>query len=210
MHRFVAIQVESEGDNEDLVTTKQMFRNIWSRIVSIEALTQQIKELTASLTFPREVFKLLREMPEFSQINFQPEAKISKFIKSNDGQWRCEVARPGSSVTVSATIDIDLSYPEIPPIFKLEVINTMPKKTSGDEEMKDETQEGDRSKELKKLLMSIEDEINVHHSEYCDHAIHADFILSFQLRKLMSCVELLYRHQKTREQVDFADPEVAK
>jgi aspartokinase len=119
MHRFVAIQVESEGDNEDLVTTKQMFRNIWSRIVSIEALTQQIKELTATLTFPREVFKLLREMPEFSQINFQPEAKISKFIKSNDGQWRCEVARPGSSVTVSATIDIDLSYPEIPPIFKL-------------------------------------------------------------------------------------------
>lgn len=58
--------------------------------------------------------------------------------------------------------------------------------------------------------MSIEDEINVHHSEYCDHAIHADFILSFQLRKLLSCVELLYRYQQTREQVDFADPEVAE
>ena len=71
-----------------------------------------------------------------------------------------------------------------------------------DEEEKEEP----KPNELECLLSSIEDELNIHHGEYCEHATQADLILSFQLRKLLSCVELLHLKQTSKIP---SDPESA-
>ena len=39
--RFVACRIESDGESDELVTTKQVFRQMWQRIVTIEALNKQ-------------------------------------------------------------------------------------------------------------------------------------------------------------------------
>ena len=72
--------------------------------------------------------------------------------------------------------------------------------------MKDEEKDEGRTKGLKAMLSSIEDELNVHHYEYCEHATYADLVLSFQIRKLLACVELLHHFEHVK-QTDFADPE---
>ena len=101
-----------------------MFRNIWSRIVSIETLALQIKELLSSKSYPKEVEEFLKSAPEFRQVNFKSEARINKFIKSNEGEWLCEVMRPNMGFTVLATISITPGYPETPPIFNLEIVRS--------------------------------------------------------------------------------------
>ena len=39
--RFVACKMETDADGEELVTTKQVFKHMWQRIITIEALSKQ-------------------------------------------------------------------------------------------------------------------------------------------------------------------------
>ena len=111
------------------------------------------------------------------------DAKITKFIKANENAWRCEIKGSGLDFTVSALITLDQAYPEIPPIFALDKAQV--RNANADEELK----EG--SDNIESLLRQIEDELNIHHGDFCDHATQGDLLLSFQLRKLLACVELL-------------------
>ena len=55
--------------------------------------------------------------------------------------------------------------------------------------------------EIDTLLRQIEDELNIHHADYCDHS-QGDLLLSFQLRKLLTCVELLKTHTSSKKIMD--------
>lgn len=39
--RFVACKIETDSEGEELVTTKQVFKHMWQRIITIEALSKQ-------------------------------------------------------------------------------------------------------------------------------------------------------------------------
>jgi len=43
-------------------------------------------------------------------------------LKVGDKLYRCDIERKGLEFTVSATIEIDVAYPQVPPVFKLEVL----------------------------------------------------------------------------------------
>jgi hypothetical protein len=116
-----------------------VFRQIWQRIVTIEALKKQTLHFAQNCTFLKELEPCFLACPEFSQSRFVSNSKIAKFIKTNDNAWRCEIITEGLDFTISALIKLDEAYPEIPPIFALDKVATQ--KTTADEEMKEEATE---------------------------------------------------------------------
>ena len=81
------------------------------------------------------------------------------------------MTRDGLDFTIQALITIDQAYPEIPSIFSIESVTE--KKDKEDEEMKESAYD------VSILLRQIEDELNIHHADYCDHATQGDLLLSF-------------------------------
>lgn len=84
--KFVSCQVDADMDTDEIVTTKQVFRQMWQRIVSHEALNLQIAALVGTRKLPDEIKDAIE-----SKFCKQLESKITKFIKTNDKQWRCEI-----------------------------------------------------------------------------------------------------------------------
>ena len=44
---------------------------------------------------------------------------------------------------------------------------------------------------FKPVTEQIQDELHLHYQEYC-HSNEVDFLISYQLRKLLNCVEIFY------------------
>jgi hypothetical protein len=110
--KFVSCQVDADMDTDEIVTTKQVFRQMWQRIVSHEALNLQIAALVGTRKLPDEIKDAIE-----SKFCKQLESKISKFIKTNDKQWRCEIEKESLACLISASIVLDEAYPEVPPIL---------------------------------------------------------------------------------------------
>jgi hypothetical protein len=52
---------------------------------------------------------------------------------------------------------------------------------------------------MQPIIDSIEDELHLFYDDYCSREKHLDFLLSFQIRKLMNCLEILYETTKIED-----------
>jgi len=171
--KFVSCQVDADMDTDEIVTTKQVFRQMWQRIVSHEALNLQIAALVGTRKLPDEIKDAIE-----SKFCKQLESKISKFIKTNDKQWRCEIEKESLACLISASIVLDEAYPEVPPIFKLDLLSKSKAKPDQRDENVEMDYEDQQPFDLSCLLPAVEEELNIYHGDYCDPATHADLILS--------------------------------
>ena len=114
-----------------------------------------------------------------------------------------------------AKIQIPLDYPHSPPLFKLQEVSQnksfemilsnelISKMDEGDlrkmEEMRPKGGYLVSGEPILQILNSIEDETQIYYEEYCNKKKYQDFLISFQIRKLLNCFEILNETSKIDE-----------
>ena len=144
--------------------------------------------------------------------------RMSQFEEQDDGSLLVEFNCP--EMIYVAEVEIAPEYPVKPPIFTLKAKSGQTLSQAGllPEHLLQITSheelakvEGLRSNQeaylssgepVQPILDAIEDELHLYYGEFCNECQQVDLLLSFQIRKLMSCLELISRWSQQHNQDD--------
>ncbi|TNV84672.1 hypothetical protein FGO68_gene6114 [Halteria grandinella] len=204
-------------ETAETISTKFIIHRIWQRLISKSVLNLQIGQFLERQAYLKEVAEEMERVMEFKLLGQGGNKGHIKEFKKGKGanQYEVHVERE-KYYDLRAIIDIPKDYPESPPRFRLTMNKFNSRHSSKHaakglpEEIMKHIQHKDlqhvndlRSQQanlqpcdlytqepIQPLLDCILDELHLFHDDYCSPP-QRDLLLSFQLRKLIGCLDIL-------------------
>lgn len=176
-------------------------------MLSRSILNLQLNCLLEKSSFLKEVQEEFRRVKEFQLLSGLVRSQIKEFKKVGGQEsnfYQVKIERD-KEVIATANVTIPMSYPECPPIFTISMSHT---KLGGHRSSSSEVLQALSSKMDLSDLRSVNalssasacpdaptlelllDELHSFYPDFCDPR-HRDLLLSFQLRKLLNCLDTI-------------------